>query len=367
MASLAANLTSVGSGLRIAVCIVGQLSRLEVDSKLANILRPTWEQPHKPEALHVFLALERGGYYFSNIDNGAIHAQQHPGCREELRPSDVRRRFAPWLAKAHYSDHVTREVNLSLWKRYRRERPPEERNTRLQHHLSQFAHMRTCAQLVQAAEVAHRRHYDLILKIRDNTIAVSPLVLSHRHLSDRCWSKGCIEWKGYNDKAMLIPRVHMDGALRDVAEVRLMIVDQTCTFGVGCHESAGFLSHTANGTRSAKFGKAAEESLGQPFREGDQRKFHVWHHARSCREMDNAWCQCRTVLRKVSRVSAEELPLVDGRCTAHGWCLVEEGKDCRPAQRSWAARPCEEVAQRTHLLKPKIPACLLRPTYCPIV
>lgn len=212
---------SAGSkgGLRIAICIVGQLSRLEVDSKVTNILKPTWEQPEKPEALDVFLALEQGGYFFSNIDNGAIHAQQHPGCRQELSSSEVRRRFAPWFSAAMYSTHATRDINLSQWRRYRRERPAEERMTRLQHHLSQFAHMRTCAQLVQASEVAAKRHYDLILKMRDNTIAVSPLALSKQHIGDHCWSKGCIEWKGYNDKVMLIPRVHMDGALRDVSEV----------------------------------------------------------------------------------------------------------------------------------------------------
>ena len=44
----------------------------------------------------------------------------------------------------------------------------------MQHHLSQFVHMRTCAQLIQAAEVRERALYDIILKMRDNTIAVSP-------------------------------------------------------------------------------------------------------------------------------------------------------------------------------------------------
>ena len=41
------------------------------------------------------------------------------------------------------------------------------------------------------------------------------------------------------------------------------------------------------------------------------------------------------------RVSADEIPLVDGRCSAQGWCLVEEGKDCRPATWPWPTRPCE--------------------------
>ena len=48
---------------------------------------------------------------------------------------------------------------------------------------------------------------------------------------------------------------------------------------------------------------------------------------------------------RVQRATSDELPLVDGRCSPHGWCLVETGKDCRPA--SWvgvhATRPCEEL------------------------
>ena len=44
---------------------------------------------------------------------------------------------------------------------------------------------------------------------------------------------------------------------------------------------------------------------------------------------------------QVRRVSADEIPLVDGRCSAQGWCLVEEGKDCRPATWPWPTRPCE--------------------------
>jgi hypothetical protein len=46
---------------------------------------------------------------------------------------------------------------------------------------------------------------------------------------------------------------------------------------------------------------------------------------------------------RVSRVPPEDLPLVDGRCSAHGWCLVEEGKDCKPSTWAWPATPCEQL------------------------
>ena len=46
---------------------------------------------------------------------------------------------------------------------------------------------------------------------------------------------------------------------------------------------------------------------------------------------------------QVNRVTPEELPLVDGRCSPFGWCLVEEGKDCRPKSWSYPTRPCEAL------------------------
>ena len=46
----------------------------------------------------------------------------------------------------------------------------------------------------------------------------------------------------------------------------------------------------------------------------------------------------------VTSVPPDELPLVDGRCSPRGWCLVEPGKDCWPQERrAWAAPPCSQL------------------------
>ena len=62
---------------------------------------------------------------------------------------------------------------------------------------------------------------------------------------------------------------------------------------------------------------------------------------------DAVACILRAVLDRngvqVNRVTPEELPLVDGRCSPFGWCLVEEGKDCRPKSWSYPTRPCEAL------------------------
>ena len=63
-----------------------------------------------------------------------------------------------------------------------------------------------------------RKHYDVVLKMRDNTLAITPFAVTPAHARGPTLSKRCVEWGGYNDKAMLIPRRYMDGALRSVPE-----------------------------------------------------------------------------------------------------------------------------------------------------
>ena len=297
--------TMVGgtTGLRVAVAVSGQLSRLEVTSKIEMVLKPT-AAAYPDGIVHVFLALEVGKTLYSNLDFGAILAQQHDLCgANALTPQSAKAAFGQWLGGAHFSNHSTRHVELQNWRRYRKDRPTVERMTRLQHHLSQFVHMRTCAQLIAAREVAMGRMYDVILKMRDNTIAISPFVVTKAlHADGKAKSKKCVEWGGYNDKAMTIPRKYMDGALRAPSE-DFFIVNN---IGKGIPNSERLL-------------RAVLDRNGV----------------------------------KVERVTAADLPLVDGRCSPFGWCLVEEGKDCRPTKWTWAdpaskpsnqpTRPCEEL------------------------
>ena len=110
-------------------------------------------------------------------------------------------------------------------------------------------------------------------------------------------AKACVSWGGYHDKVMLLPRRHMRGGLGAVA---------TAVLGASRAGSA------TCGLREYRVGNS-EQLL-------------------------------RRVLTRhgvtVTSVPPDELPLVDGRCSPHGWCLVEPGKDCWPAEYAWEAPPC---------------------------
>ena len=95
-----------------------------------------------------------------------------------------------------------------------------------------------------------------------------------------------------NDKAMVVPRRYLDGALRGPSEDFFLTRD----LGRGIPNSERLL-------------RAVLDRRGV----------------------------------RVLRASAEELPLVDGRCSPQGWCLVESGKDCRPQAWALNAQPCEQL------------------------
>jgi hypothetical protein len=307
----------MGEATRLAVCIVGQRCRVELDSKIENVLRPTWQalasRPAGPQppVLHVFLALETGACVHSNLDCGAIisHSQNNV-CRNELTDKEIREQLHPWFAASRYNNHTTRDIMLKAWPFYRQDRKTnEERLTRLQHHLSQFAHMRTCAQLIEEHEVAQGKHYDLILKVRDNTIAVSPFHFGARVPT---WpqTKDCgkFNWRGYQDKVMLVPRRHMDAAMRAPAEdffLRAGVGRTRGPWGAGIRNSEQLL-------------KAVLDKRGV----------------------------------RVEQLSAGKMPLIDGRCSGQGgtsgsgqprksYCLVEVNKDCRPDTWTRNIQPCD--------------------------
>jgi hypothetical protein len=299
-----------GDAIRLAVCVVGQRCRLELDSKIENVLQPTWKALAPHSTLRVFLALETGACVHSNLDCGAILSHsENDACRNELTSDEIRERLHPWFGAARYVNHTTRDISLKAWPFYRQDRKTsEERSTRLQHHLSQFAHMRTCAQLIEESEVAQGRHYDMILKMRDNTIAVSPFALGARVPT---WpqTKDCgkFNWRGYQDKVMLVPRRHMDAAMRAPAEE--------------------FFLHVGLGRTRGPWGAGIRNS----------------------EQLLKAVLDKRGV--RVQQLDAQQMPLIDGRCSGRGgeasgqrrksYCLVEENKDCRPATWTRDVKPCD--------------------------
>ena len=85
---------------------------------------------------------------------------------------------------------------------------------------------REAAIMIERFEVTHRRHFDVVVWLREDNIVVLPYIVPDSLLatdatkseSAPCWTKACFNWGGLHDKAMMCPRVHMQVMLRALGE-----------------------------------------------------------------------------------------------------------------------------------------------------
>jgi hypothetical protein len=67
-------------------------------------------------------------------------------------------------------------------------------------------------QLISQEEARRELVYDLVLRLREDSVVVSPLRLGSEHATGPCMVKACGSWGGINDKAILCPRAHAGAA-----------------------------------------------------------------------------------------------------------------------------------------------------------
>lgn len=194
--------------LRLAVCIIGQLGRLELASKISNLL-----VPNKGMHLRVFFVLESSSStIFSRLEANETKCASNETEQSSRALLDLHGVASTWVPVRRWTDRSIiayrfKQQGLRIGKSYHFE------NT-----LSAFSHFRSCAVAVEQYELNRNERFSAILRIRDNTIVAIPLRLRNSMLSGGCKVKRCNEWGGVNDKVMLIPRKHLQHALRSPFE-----------------------------------------------------------------------------------------------------------------------------------------------------
>mmetsp|Transcript_64516 Transcript_64516/g.154079 ORF Transcript_64516/g.154079 Transcript_64516/m.154079 type:complete len:419 (-) Transcript_64516:25-1281(-) len=201
-----------GGNLGLAVCVVGQASRLEVESKLENVFKPLAEDLK----VDVFVALETNSSTYSN--HVTILNQEE--CTSEPSEEEVREEWKPFYTAGVYIPHYNWDVLLSRWPRYRPH--AKDRLGKLSGHISQFEKTYACSKLIQAYEASVGGKYEVIVKLRDNTIALRDFSIVHlqqwaspRNFADYVYVKACKDWYGTNDKVMVLPRKFLSPALEE--------------------------------------------------------------------------------------------------------------------------------------------------------
>eukprot|EP00747_Dinoflagellata_sp_TGD_P168759 gnl/TRDRNA2_/TRDRNA2_195911_c0_seq1.p1 gnl/TRDRNA2_/TRDRNA2_195911_c0~~gnl/TRDRNA2_/TRDRNA2_195911_c0_seq1.p1 ORF type:complete len:356 (+),score=15.14 gnl/TRDRNA2_/TRDRNA2_195911_c0_seq1:65-1132(+) len=282
----------------LAVCIVGQLSRLESTSKMANLFRSkVMRKAYSGVHAFVVMAVNSSAYI-----NGQFNASESIGCRENLNTHNtsfandssrtVKKLFRPFYKRGLYLSSPLHNItpNATNWPY---NKPFLDKEKRLRDHLDQWFHLSQCAALIKQEEQVSGCQYRAIVKIRDNGIVTKPMRITVRN---EVVVKQCGSWGGVNDKVLIAPRKYLDqafeGPLKFAAKLNsgTIKVDWKCPKGNPvCFNPERFIQEV-----------------------------YAYYDV------------------KVARVAHNDIPVVDGRCErvsevgAHEWCLVPSWKDCYP-------------------------------------
>ena len=199
--------------LHIAVCIVGQVQRLELLSKAQNLVRANVGK----HSMVVFGVLDSGSAIFTNN----IQSQTLENCYASIEDRAFAEKFVTMFL-AEGAIHVEVEVGtprsfevtraMSRWTVQYRE--PEKRIQRVQNHLRVYTHDMECAQNAISFENTTGKRFDIMLRVRDCALFQQPLdisILVDKYSSclrnEVCVvSKRCASWGGFSDKFWVVPR-----------------------------------------------------------------------------------------------------------------------------------------------------------------
>ena len=201
-----------GKSAGLAVCVTGQLARLELRSKVQNLLAV-----HGPERAGLFLVLEKGDAVYVNAKTHQVEG----GCDVEPTPDEVQEAAQPYLRGALFPKHMIYPVNMSEWPVYRPDlnghgrRSEHEKLFHLQSHHAQFEHGQECARLMLEEEARTGKRYEAMVRVRDNGVVsarFSPLAITANAGSREVFAKDCNGWGGVSDKVLIVPRDMVESA-----------------------------------------------------------------------------------------------------------------------------------------------------------
>lgn len=250
---------SVESVLRIGVCITGQMGRLEVESKARNIFRTnllstnlvSWTgvpREGKRFVDAVFVLTSPNETSFTNGATPGARMSQFKDAADILaviddvvgvprghvmRAADRLRhgllgaadrllgrpeQDLPGVAGLHEPPAFSVGVHIVTpdpdppirdWYITRLDKTymnRTERVARVASHINQWKSAQECFKHLTALEKARGHRYDIVLKVRDDSIALAPMDLSKLPWRGHLLTKNCLNWEGVNDKVAVFDR-----------------------------------------------------------------------------------------------------------------------------------------------------------------
>uniref|UniRef100_A0A7S4DWW7 Uncharacterized protein n=1 Tax=Lotharella globosa TaxID=91324 RepID=A0A7S4DWW7_9EUKA len=199
--------------LRIFMCITGQSARLETGSKLNKFVKVNYEKGHVIDLVAILDHTETP-HFVNNLHVGeedpkANRISSFEPYTNVLKDIKFHQPDAPEVPE-RYRDQLMRD-----------HKPGVDPNERAQNHIRQFTAIQRCYDEMRELEFQNGARYDEILRIRDDAYILAPFTLiSEMDDKPDILANHCDNWKGLNDKAVLMTRsaadVYFPGFLKEV-------------------------------------------------------------------------------------------------------------------------------------------------------
>lgn len=213
--------------IKYAICLTGQLLRLELGSKLKHIVEANL---NKDLFLSLYLVLDSEVKEHKAVKNknryrleDAIYANHSTQSLYQV--------IKDFIPHSSFTIHVRLEPPTQKTFLVRPEGSPvsaqnltgiEEKDRayayeRFQNHMRWQNGLRECIKWVQAVEVAHKFHYDFVMRIREDTFVLENFFF-FSGTKGKLISQGIHSFGGVNDHNMVVDRAFADDLFRGLTE-----------------------------------------------------------------------------------------------------------------------------------------------------
>jgi hypothetical protein len=223
--------------MKIAFCLTGQLARLELLSKLANIFIPN---ALKGNTVHVFMLLDNSPvvkqtfwrYDYSDTPYANYNVKKmEEVIAKKLSGVNLGNRFKARVRLEPNSQDVFEvvdgfvpvETKVIDWQQTHdgkglNSEGKEDAAVRFQNNLEWLGGLRDCIKWMQNVEQEHGYFYDLVVRLREDTYAFGEWVLEGQKLKGVITSAFLGSYRGINDHNLVLDRKWADPLFRGLIE-----------------------------------------------------------------------------------------------------------------------------------------------------
>lgn len=224
---------SASNKLKIAFCITGQLARLEILSKLKNVILPN---VHLGHTTHLFLLLDdqvdnvKQTFWKFDYSESLFGRHTAEGLKSFIEKKVMNfnhyNQIQTWVrleppTREYFELFYNESVPVTDKKFSGHDGSKnnyESAASRFQNNMRWMAGLRECAKWVQEKEYENNIFYDIVVRLRDDSFALGPWTFDSRINFNSLTSLDLGSWRGINDHNFALDRKYIDDFFRGLVE-----------------------------------------------------------------------------------------------------------------------------------------------------